>query len=364
MRKISGIAFFMLISGLCLAQSYSSLIVLVVEKTTGKPIANAHLTIKETGWTPKFTASDGKVVFDKSVPVGEIYYVVSRDGYQGLDGRFNITTEVKSNTLRLELVKTPMPESDKVLIRGEVTDKYKQDVAGAIVEVKIGNIIKLDTTDRSGNYLIELELSKSAYPENTVRIEAKYRGCKRVATVSLTRSNVVNHEIELDCSESIVQSDSPEDDVNPAWRKNNQPARSTTAGSPAPPPAGIKKEAVDGVEITVERCEVINNKLICQVTYRNVGNMPNVEVKFANDWNHVTDENGLTYKSQTQYIGNVEGNSAGYKQYDLVKGATVKSRIEFLIGDTNFKKLSRLQIGNIYYRTHNFYDVPVSKGSY
>lgn len=354
----------MLISLLSIAQSFSSLVVLVVEKATGKPIVNAYCTIKEAGWTGKNTGVDGKVVFDKSLPVGEITYVVTRDGFQGLDGRFNITTEVKSNTLRLELAKTPLPESDKVLIRGEVTDKNKQDIAGAIVEVKIGNIIKSDTTDRSGNYLIELELSKSSYPENAVRIEIKDRSCKKVETVSLPRSNVINRDFELDCSESVAESDNLDGEVNPAWRKNNQANRSTKVGGVASPPAGTKKETVDGVEITVERCEVVNNKLVCQVIYRNIGNMPNVEVKFANDWNHVTDENGLTYTSQTQYIGNVEGNTSGYRQYELVKGATVKSRIEFAIGDTSFNKLSRLQIGKTFFRAHNFYDIPVTKGSY
>lgn len=361
MRKTIVLFLFLMVSALAFAQSFSSLVVLVVEKQTGKPIANAAVMIKETGWTGKSTGIDGKVVFDKSMPVGEINYVVTRDGYQGLDGRFNITTEVKSNTLRLELAKTPMPESDKVLIRGEVTDKNNLDIAGALVEVKIGNLIKTDTTDRSGNYLIELELSKTVYQENAVRIEVKDRGCKKVETVSLPRTNVINKDFQLECRESLSGPGNEESDVNPAWRRNNQPVRTgNDAAGALPPSASLKKETVDGVEISVERCEIVYNKLICHVIYRNVGNMPNARVIFSHSYNSMTDENGLTYESQSHFIGNIE--ARGYTKYDLVKGAVVRSRIEFLIGDTSFKRLSRLQIGNRSHRGHNFYDIPVTKG--
>ncbi len=54
----------------------------------------------------------------------------------------NITTEQKSNTLAIELVKTPLPTEDKVLIKGEVSDKNNKDAEGALVEVKIADIAK------------------------------------------------------------------------------------------------------------------------------------------------------------------------------------------------------------------------------
>jgi hypothetical protein len=340
--------FLLMYSAACVAQSYSSLAVLVVEKGTRKPISNASFTIKESGWTGKYTGVDGKVMFDKSIPVGEIYYVVTRDGFQGVDGRFNITTEVKSNTLSIELTKTPLPAGDKVLIRGEVTDKNNADVEGVLVEVKVADIIKTDTTDRSGNYFIEVELNKSSYQENMVRIEAKDRDCKKIETVYLPRTNVINKDFTLECSNGNAGSLGMQDrDVNPAYRKT-----STAAGV-------VKKSTEGSVEVTVDKCEIVGDKMVCHFTYRNIGTAPSVELKFGKKTAKLTDEKGNTYESSNQVIGNILPEyTFANTRYELIRGAVVKGSAEFDLIDTKFNKIARLQIGEGN-DAHKIYDIPV-----
>lgn len=340
--------FTLLMPAVCLSQSFSSLAVIVLEKATRKPISNANFSIKETGWTAKPTGNDGKVNFDKSVPIGEITYVVTADGYQGVEARFNITTEVKSNTLAVELTKTPLPAGDKVLIRGEITDKNNVDLEGALVEVKVGDIIKTATTDRSGNYFIEVELSKSAYQENTVRIEAKNRDCKKIESVNLPRTNVINKDFMLDCSNGNAGPNTdPDSEMNPAWRKTT----SSTA---------IAKKSTEGnVEVTVDKCEIAGDKMICHLTYRNIGTDPSVELKFGKNTCKLTDEKGNTYESSVQTIGNIVAKYMGpTDDYELIRGAVVKGRTEFDLIDTKFKKIARLQIGTGD-KAHKIYDIPV-----
>ena len=131
------------------SQSFSSLVAFVTDKDSGLPISNASIVVKEAGWSSKTTGSDGKAFFDKSMPIGEIRYIVSKDGYQGIEGTFNITTVVKSNTLNIKLSKF---RDDRLLITGEVVDEDERDLQGAIVEVKVANIVRTATTDASGNY--------------------------------------------------------------------------------------------------------------------------------------------------------------------------------------------------------------------
>jgi hypothetical protein len=99
----------------CLSQSFASLAVFVSENQSGTPVPSASVIIKEAGWASKTTGSDGKAFFEKSMPVGEIHYIVSKEGYQGVEGTFNITTEEKSNTLRIIFSKFRY-ESDTIKI--------------------------------------------------------------------------------------------------------------------------------------------------------------------------------------------------------------------------------------------------------
>ncbi|MFM9947266.1 MAG: hypothetical protein ACKV1O_04950 [Saprospiraceae bacterium] len=138
----------------CLAQSFSSLAVFVSESETGKPLATASVIIKEAGWATKTTGSDGKAFFDKSMPIGEIHYIVSKEGFQGVEGTFNITTEEKSNSLKINISKF---RDDRLLITGEVVDDYDRDlehVQISMIERERGNFVldEADFANIAGSY--------------------------------------------------------------------------------------------------------------------------------------------------------------------------------------------------------------------
>ncbi len=185
----------------CTAQTFASLVAYIYDKDNNTPILGASVIVKEAGWAAKTTGNDGKAFFDKSMPIGEINYIISKEGYQGQEGKFNITTEEKSNTLDIKLTKF---QDDKLLITGEVVDENDKDVAGAIVEVKVANIIKTTESDLSGNYSIELTLNRTKYDVSTIKLEAKSpknasNTCKKTEIIDLTRRNVIYKDFKLDC---------------------------------------------------------------------------------------------------------------------------------------------------------------------
>lgn len=188
-----------LMVGTCLAQNFFSLSVYLSDKDTGGPIINASIMIKEAGWISKFSDSQGKLSFTKSIPIGEIHYIVSKEGYQGQEGVFNITTEEKSNTLNIKLSKF---NDNKVLISGEVTDNLGRDFEGVTVEAKFANIVKITKTDQSGNYFLEIPLNTNSYNPTQVKIEAKFNNtCKKTETVELNRTNQIYKDIKLTCED-------------------------------------------------------------------------------------------------------------------------------------------------------------------
>lgn len=79
MKNIITLAFLILIQSICLAQPHSSLVVLVSDKETGKAIPGASVIIKEAGWATKTADGNGKAIFTKSIPMGEIHFVVSKE---------------------------------------------------------------------------------------------------------------------------------------------------------------------------------------------------------------------------------------------------------------------------------------------
>lgn len=182
------------------SQSFSSLVAFVTDKDSGLPISNASIIVKEAGWSSKTTGSDGKAFFDKSMPIGEIHYIVSKEGYQGVEGTFNITTEEKSNTLNVKLSKF---RDDKLLVTGEVVDEDGKDLEGAIVEVRVADIIRTAKTDNSGNYKIELTLNRTQYDVSTLKLEAKCSNGsgKKSETIDLTRRNVIYKDFRINCSQ-------------------------------------------------------------------------------------------------------------------------------------------------------------------
>jgi hypothetical protein len=105
MKNLALSFFLFLIAIKCYSQTYSSLVIFVSDSETSLPLDSVLILIKEAGWSSNTTGADGKAFFEKSLPIGEIHYVASRLGYQGIEGAFNITTEEKSNTLHVKITK-------------------------------------------------------------------------------------------------------------------------------------------------------------------------------------------------------------------------------------------------------------------
>lgn len=184
-----------------LSQNFSSLIAIVTDKENGNPISNATVIVKESGWTPKTTGADGVVFFNKSMPVGEINFIVNKDGYQSKEGAFNITTEEKSNTLNIRMTKN---QEDKILLTGEILDENDKELKGATIELKYGDVIKTGISDASGNYSVELKINQATYGDNTLQIKIKYNECKKSETIDLTRKTVIYKNFKLDCSNVLT----------------------------------------------------------------------------------------------------------------------------------------------------------------
>lgn len=232
-----------LITAECLAQTFSSLAIFVSEDESSKPVAGASVIIKEAGWATKTTGSDGKAFFDRSMPIGEIHYIVSKEGYQGIEGTFNITTEGKSNTLNIKLSKF---RDDRLLITGEVVDEDERDLEGAIVEVKTADIVKIAKTDASGNYKIELILNRTQYDVNTLKFEVKCSNGsgKKTETVDLTRRNVLYKDFKIACaSENQISQNFVKKSLSGDWiMKFTADYALNSDGSKSPPPSSSEKE--------------------------------------------------------------------------------------------------------------------------
>ncbi|MFM9947264.1 MAG: collagen binding domain-containing protein [Saprospiraceae bacterium] len=182
----------------CLSQNFSSLSVLVSDDETGKPIEAASVIIKEAGWATKITGSDGKAFFDKSMPVGEIRFIVSKEGYQGIEGAFNITTEERSNSLNVKLSKF---QDEKLLIIGEIVDDNNNDLEGVIIEIRIADMTRTTKSDASGNYKFIVPLGKTPFDASSIRFEIKCSdGNHKISeTVPVSKTNTVYKDFKISC---------------------------------------------------------------------------------------------------------------------------------------------------------------------
>ena len=315
------------------SQSNSSLVAFVTDKDSGLPISSASVIIKEAGWATKTTGNDGKAFFDKSMPIGEIHYIISKEGYQGIEGAFNITTEEKSNTLNIKLSKF---RDDMLLITGEVVDENDRDLEGALVEVKVADIVRTAKTDASGNYKIELALNKSKYDVSTLKLEAKCANGigKKTETIDLIRKNVIYKDFKINCGGG----------KNGMEKEELMP---------------MQQDEIDGIKISIVKCEIEGQRLNCHLLYENVSNEMSKSVPVEGATNKVIDENGNSYRSSTNSVGNVEQRGSGNRRCELIKGTKVKGKMEFIIGDANISKLASLEIftGG---RNHKFYNIKIN----
>jgi hypothetical protein len=317
-------------------QSYVPVVFIVSDFATSRTISNAQVSVRQAGWATKLTDSNGKVSFD-NVPVGAINFIVTKDGYQLYEGEQNLSSEVKSNTFKIPLTSIPTTK-DKILVTGEVIDKDGRDIEGAWVEVKAANIVQNGLTDKSGNYSIEISLN-TGYTVSNLAIEAKKGDCKVKQNVDIPRGNVVYKDIKLDCA--------AEDEKNP--------------DKTSEVPSILAQDEVNGVRISVTKCELVGRKLICHSLYENISNEPSKWVYVGGTQNKIIDENGLTYQSTAHSVGNVEQQGSGNRRYEIIKGTKVKGRTEFMVGETNFKKLASLEIYTNNGRNHKIFDIKVVK---
>ena len=183
-------------------QDYYPMSFFIIDKDSGKAVENARVSIKEIGFQSKDSGHDGKVYFQE-VPVGEINYFVSCNGYNGIEGAFNVTTEIKSNTKRILLTK--IPTSEKILISGEVIDNDGNDISGANVEIKAGRNIQNSITDESGNFNIDFNLDEIDNGVTNFLLEVTKGGCKKKDRFVIPKSNYIYKEIKIDCNSGEIK---------------------------------------------------------------------------------------------------------------------------------------------------------------
>lgn len=224
MKIINLIFAFNLIADICLSQTTLVPVTFIIEDfDSHKEIVAALVTVRQTALTQP-TLANGKVRFE-NVPVGEIEYYISKEGYQFETGRVNVSSDIKTNNFRIPISKL---DDKKILVTGEVTDSEGRDLKDAWVEVKIADQVRTVMSDASGNYSLDIAPS-TKFPTSTMRIEVKKGNCKKTETVDIPRTNVVYKDIKLECNSSGSVEDKPESNggksssnfVEQSIRKNN-----------------------------------------------------------------------------------------------------------------------------------------------
>lgn len=314
----------LLIAGTCLAQTFSSLTFMISDKESGYPIENASVAVKEGRWASKNSDDKGIVSFLKSIPIGEIHFIVNKEGYQGHEGTFNITTEEKDNSLNIKLSKH---QDNKLLISGEITDGQGRDFEGVTVEAKFANIVKTTKTDQSGNYFLEI-LNTTTYNVNQIKIEAKYsNGCKKSEMVDVPRNNIVNKDLKLDCTTGQLMNNQAiynEKDTPGVVVDTKKLDTETQKGKTIPfPNIEPKKNEIEFKDISIS-----NSENILSETEENVKQIANDALKALHK--HIT------------YLGSCK-NSNELKAYDInvisgyfIDGATME--VSSVRGNTISKK--------------------------
>lgn len=333
MKKFSfTIIFFALL--LLSLNAQSSFRIKVIDSKSSENIEKAIVFIEEIPLPDQETDRYGVVSFQNVPEDRKVRVNVRKKGYVP-----NQTEIVANRAIKVDnniIIKIEQePTSPQVIIYGEVTDKGGNEIEDAIVEVSILGKPYSTKTDNSGNYQIKIDRSvfKSVA---SFQIEAKKLDCERNKMIeSVPQSEIINKNIMLIC-------EGKSGDKNKKTEELNNPDN--------------KSELVNGIEVTVTKCELAGNKLICHLLYENKSTEPSKSIKVIGASNKVIDGNGLSYKSILHQVGTAEIRN-GTKTYEIIKGTKAKGRVEFIVGDTNFLKLAALNIvGNF-----NFYDLQLVK---
>lgn len=194
------------------AQSYTSLVIRVLDTKSNAPIEGAEFSIEESGFQKAKTDVDGKAFFNNSVPLGRIHYSCTRKDYIPIDDYFN-TTNIEDNTLKIYMEKIPKKDSEKVLVTGEVLLNDGKELINGQVEIRIGNITERSYTDVSGNYSVEIDLRKLLFEADDLIIEVKNGSCKQTVTAKLPKNNYLVKNISVSCN-SLIEDNSESNNIN------------------------------------------------------------------------------------------------------------------------------------------------------
>lgn len=182
-------------------QAQSAFRIKVIDAENSNPIEKAIVYIEEIPLPDQETDINGFVSF-KNVPEDrKVKLNIRKKGYAPFQDEI-----VANRTLTVDNYKiiklSKESNTPQVIIYGEVSDKSGEEVEGAYVEVTILGKPFTATTDKSGNYQIKIDGSVlKSVP--TFQIEAKKTGCERFkASESVPKSEIINKDIVLKCSEN------------------------------------------------------------------------------------------------------------------------------------------------------------------
>lgn len=202
------------------------LVLRVIDKRTSTPIEGAEILIKEIGFQVHKTNFDG-IVSVISVPVGEINYRVSKEGYISTTGQINITTETKSNTREIEITKLPVGPAESIIIYGDIIDNHGRKVIDAEVQVDIADLKKKTISDNTGYFSIEIDFSELRYLVPEFRLNVTKDECRRSARYTIPKNPVYDvGNFSMDCYEVPGGPQRPDSTSTP----NNPPKQINTLG--------------------------------------------------------------------------------------------------------------------------------------
>jgi hypothetical protein len=281
-----------------------------------RPIKNVRVSIKELGYQTQVSGSDGKVYFE-NVPVGGIHYFVSADGYNGIDGTFNITTKTEDNNLRIKLAKIPVKEDNIILISGEVVNRSGKDISMAEVEVRAGNANRKVKTDESGSFNIEFNLDAIKYNVTEFILEVSKGDCKEKETFAIPQNNYLYKEIIFDCKDQ------------------------SGGGGTVP----ICERQMGDWEIQLNGCERSGKSVVCDFTFKS--NFRDRELRLVGSGNYpaskLYDDGGYEYTATQAILGNKQGYSDARKL--IIANIPIKGSVHFSNISTEASEISLLDIG-------------------
>lgn len=310
------------------AQVYYPMSFSIVDKS-GNPIKEVRVSIKELGYQSGISGSDGKIFF-QDVPVGEIHYFVARDGYNGADGAFNITTIPKNNTLRITLAKKPTQKASMMLISGEVVDEGGNDVNGAKVEIRAGRSIQNVTTDESGNFNIDINLDEIENGVTEFLLEVTKNNCKKKDKFVIPKNKYLYKEVVINCKgDGGGGSD---------WKKK-----------------------IGEWDFELTRCEKNGNSVICNFIIKSNYRDRKFGIGGYNGYSILYDDLGNEYRAVHAKVGDKQDNS--YAEKILIANIPIEGTVTFSNISTQAKKISLLDFSiwgdDVSVKRIQFRDVPI-----